>query len=105
MMRCKGHVLAGLTAPGFSMLLKRCHCLLDCRWPPPWSPSLASKLLPALTPLCCISFLQMASTLIAVFGFNGYEAPRDSVNPCQVRTPCTSGCRMAGSQTQLLPSC
>lgn len=27
---------------------------------------------------------QTASTLIAIFGFNGYEPPRDSVDPCQV---------------------
>lgn len=41
---------------------------------------------------------QIASTLIAVFGFNGYEEPRDDVNPCQVSalsTCNTDACRHA----------
>lgn len=27
---------------------------------------------------------QICSTLIAVFGFNGYEEPRDNLDPCKV---------------------
>ncbi|PRW57643.1 plasma-membrane proton-efflux P-type ATPase isoform B [Chlorella sorokiniana] len=34
---------------------------------------------------------QTASTLIAIFGFNGYEEPRDDVNPCQYCTLSSGG--------------
>lgn len=37
---------------------------------------------PAPPPSC-----QVASTLISIFGFNGYESPRDDVDPCQVGAP------------------
>lgn len=29
--------------------------------------------------------MQLAATLISIFGFNGYESPRDGVKDCQVR--------------------
>lgn len=34
---------------------------------------------------------QIASTLIAIFGFNGYEEPRDDVKPCQFCTLSSGG--------------
>ena len=48
---------------------------------------------------------QMASTLIAIFGFNGYEAPRNSVDPCQARPPLLRF-RLAGRRAaRLLHGC
>lgn len=36
---------------------------------------------------------QMASTLIGIFGFNGYEEPRDAVEDCEVSRDRCAGCQ------------
>ena len=60
------------------------HCPLGCPAGAPRGRGAVCRQGSALDRPLSRRAAQIASTLIGIFGFNGYEEPRDDVTPCQM---------------------